>query len=190
MARPSVEDLRRLRRDLVRPLLRVRQIREFRRRPIIGADLYAIGEVARWSGSGGNRQPCRFILVTDGSAIKKLVDAGMPQTRSLSTAAAVVVTVLPDDDERALTDTFDEGRAAERVMAAAHLLGLGSAVMRIRSDALPAVRELLRIPPDRVVRSMVALGHPTVEALKLKSTGGEARLPRNEVVYDGMWPDD
>lgn len=120
--------------------------------------------------------------------IRKLADAGMPQTRSLATAPAVVVTVLPLNEERALTDTFDEGRAAERIMSAAYFLGLGSAVMRIRSDALPAMRQLLGIPSDHAVHSMVAVGHPTAQALKLKSTGGQARLPRREVVYDEQWP--
>jgi hypothetical protein len=36
-----------------------------------------------------------------------------------------------------------------------------------------------------MVRTLMALGHPTAEARKPKSAPGEARLPRDEVVFEG-----
>ena len=41
-----------------------------------------------------------------------------------------------------------------------------------------------------MVRTLLALGHPTPEARLPKSAPGEARLPRDEVVFDERLPRD
>lgn len=58
-----MDDLSSLASERVRPLIRVRQIRDFSDRPIAPAELDAIADVARWSGSSQNTQPWRFILI-------------------------------------------------------------------------------------------------------------------------------
>ena len=45
--------------DKVRPLLRKRQTREFTDESVSEADLTALADVARWSGSSANTQPWR-----------------------------------------------------------------------------------------------------------------------------------
>ena len=72
--------------ELVRPLLRTRQIREFTDEPVDEADLAALADVARWSGSSSNTQPWRFIVISDEATLRGIADAGMPQTRSFRTA--------------------------------------------------------------------------------------------------------
>src|SRR5256885_3529413 len=107
----------------VRPLIRVRQIREFTDEPPTDEQLDAIVDAARWSGSSTNTQPWRFILVRDRRPLLRIHEAGLPQTRSLKTAPAAIAIVLPDDDH-AISRAYDEGRAAERVLIAANLVGL------------------------------------------------------------------
>ena len=51
----------------------------------------------------------------------------MPQTRSLLTAQAAIAIVL-GGDEGDVEHAFDEGRAAERILIAAGLLGLAAGV--------------------------------------------------------------
>ena len=92
---------------------------------------------------------------------RRLEAAGCPQTRSLKTATAVVAIVLPDDDERRISHAYDDGRAAERMLIAAGMLGLAAGIAWVRPDVLPAVREILELPEDRMVRTLMALGHPT-----------------------------
>src|SRR5690349_18494961 len=81
--------------DAVRPLLQVRQIREFTPEPPTDAELDAIVDAARWSGSSTNSQPWRFITIRDRAALDRLHEAGLPQTRSLKTAPAAIAIALP-----------------------------------------------------------------------------------------------
>lgn len=174
--------------DRVRPLVRVRQFREFTSDAVAPADLDAIVDAGRWSGSSSNEQPWRFVVIRGAATLRQLAEAGQPQTRPLTTATAAVAIVLPDERERAISRAFDEGRAAERMLDAASLLGLGAGICWILPDVRPAVAAILALPPDRFVRTFVAIGHPTEQALKPKAAAGQARLPRSEMVFEERWP--
>jgi nitroreductase len=176
--------------ELLRPLRRTRQIREFTPEPIDRASLDAIADVARWSGSSRNTQPWRFIVVTDEAVLRRLAAIGMPQTRSLQTATAAIGIVLPADDTHAIGAAYDDGRAAERILIAAGMLDLGAGIAWIRSDVRDAAGELFDLPPDRYIRTIVSLGHPTEAARRPKAAAGSARLPREEMVFEERWPTD
>lgn len=173
--------------DLVRPLLRVHQVREFTDAPVDPAQLDAIADAARWSGSSANSQPWRFIVIREPETLRQLSEASLPSTRSLATAAAAVAVVLTQEKSKAIANAYDEGRAAERILIAASLLDLGAGIAWVKADDRPAVGELLGVPEDRFVRTLVAIGHPTAKASKPKSTHGEARLPRSETVFGERW---
>jgi len=172
-------------RELVTSLVRVRQIREFTSEPPSDDALEAITDVGRWSGSSTNSQPWRFIVIRDREVLRRLHEAGMPQTRSLATAPAAIAIVLPDD-QFALTHAFDEGRAAERMLDAAYLVGLAAGIAWIKSGIRPLVAELLHLPEGRFVRTLIVVGHPTEAGLTPK---GQGRLPRDEVVFAERWPE-
>ncbi|MFV2062166.1 MAG: nitroreductase family protein [Chloroflexota bacterium] len=174
--------------ELVKPLMRVRQMRSFTGRRVTKAELFAITEVARWSGSSRNEQPCRFIVLRDKNTIKEIAELGLPQTRGLPSAPAAVAIVMPDEKERELSRAFDDGRAAERMLIACYALGLGGGISRVRPDLRPAIGEVLGLPAGRSVRTIVAIGHPTQEALEPKSEPGAARMTRDKVIVDDHWP--
>jgi nitroreductase len=174
--------------QVVKPLVRVRQIREFTARKVTRAELDAITEVARWSGSSRNEQPCRFIALREPAIIGRIAELGLPQTRGLRSATAAVAIVTPDELERETSRAFDDGRAAERMLIAAHLLGLGGGISRLRPDVREPIGALLHVPASRSVRTIVAFGHPTAEARLPKSAPGTARLPRSETVFEERWP--
>ena len=174
--------------ERVRPLIRVRQFRDFLDRNVATSELDAIADVARWSGSSTNTQPWRFIVLRDRAAIKRIADAAMPQTRGLLTAPAAIAIVLPDEQGQAVSHAYDEGRAAERILIAASMLGLGAGISWIMPDYRDAIRGILGLPKDRFVRTIVAIGHPSEAALRPKSAPGAARLPRSEVVLEEKWP--
>ena len=148
-----------------------------------------MADVARWSGSSSNEQPWRFVVVRDRAVLRRLAGTCQPQTRPLATATAAIAIVLPDEKERAVSRAYDEGRAAERILVAASMLGLAGGISWIIGDARAAVREILGIPADHLVRTIIALGHPTEGARRPKSAPGQARLPREQVVFEGRWPD-
>jgi nitroreductase len=174
--------------DTLRPLRRTRQIREFTDEPVSREVLDALADVARWSGSGRNAQPWRFIVVTNPATIRNLAAAGLPQTRSLNTATAVIAIVLPVEDGHEVGIAYDDGRVAERLLIGAGMLGLGAGIAWIRDDVRQSVGDLLGLPPDRYVRTLIALGHPTEAAKAPKSDPGTARLPREQTVFDERWP--
>jgi nitroreductase len=175
-------------RDALRPLLRARQVRQFTDESVSDEILDALADVARWSGSSRNTQPWRFIVIRDVAVLRRLHAAGVPQLRSLETATAGIAIVLPDEPDRAISRADDDGRVAERILIAAGLLGIGAGIAWVRPDVVPVVRELLGLPEDRVVRTIMALGHPTEEARRPKNRPGEARLPRAETVFREGWP--
>ncbi|CAN5800420.1 hypothetical protein BH23CHL8_BH23CHL8_27970 [soil metagenome] len=121
----------------IQPLLRTRQTLEFSPEPVDANLLAALADVARWSGSANNRQPWRFVVIRDVATIRRIAQAGLPHTVTLSTARAAIAFVLPDDPERELVDAYDDGRAAERVLVGATLLGLGAAISWIRLMSSP-----------------------------------------------------
>ena len=175
--------------DVVRPLLRVRQVREFTDAAVDDASLDALADAGRWSGSARNGQPWRFIVITDPVRLRAMAQVGMPQTRSLATAPAAIAIAMPRGEPASdVSATYDEGRAAERILVAATLLGLGAGIAWVRSEIRQPMAEMLGLPPDRYVRTIVAVGHPTDAASRPKSAPGEARLPRSETVFRERWP--
>lgn len=165
----------------------MRQVRQFTAEPLMPAEIDAITEVARWSGSSGNQQPCRFIVVRQLETIRNIAEVGLPLTRSLQTAVAAIAIVLPSDPGR-VSYSYDEGRAAERMLTAASFLRLGAAIAWIRPDVHERVRQLIALPDNRMVRTFIALGHPSHTARQPRSLPGRARLPRGELIFDETWP--
>jgi len=174
--------------EIVRPLLRVRQIRQFTDDPPTAAEIGALVDVARWSGSSMNTQPWRFIVVRDRAVLLQIHAAGLPQTRSLATALAAIAIALPNGD--AISHAYDEGRAAERMLIGASFLGLGAGIAWVLPGVRPLVADLLALPDGWFVRTIVVVGRPTDAARAPKAAPGKARLPREEVVFEGRWPAD
>lgn len=165
----------------IEPLLHVRQTREFADDSVDQASLDAIAEAGRWSGSRENRQPWRFVVISRVETVRRIGEVGAPQATTLATAPAAVAIVLPQDKAAAISNAFDEGRAAERMLVAAELLGLGAGLAWIGSEERPAVGDLLAVPEGWFVRTIVAIGHPG------GTTGERARRPRHETVFSERW---
>ncbi len=174
-------------REVLRPLRRVRQVREFTPQVPSDAALDAMADVGRWTGSSKNEQPWRFLVLRDQPVLRRIWEIGVPQTRALATATAAIAIVLPVG-EHDIADAYDDGRAAERLLIAASYLGLGAAIQWVRSDVRAAVNEVLGLPSDHYVRTIIALGYPTEAASRPKAAPGEARLPRDESVFRDRWP--
>jgi nitroreductase len=174
---------------VVRPLLRVRQTRDFTDEPVEAAFLAAIADAARWSGSSTNAQPWRFVIIRDPETLRTIHDAGLPSTRSFATARAGIAIVMPEREGGGISLAYDEGRAAERVLIAASLLGLGAAIAWLGKDARPIVASRLGLPADRFVRTAIAIGHPSAAGRQPKAPRGEARLKREETVFEERWPE-
>jgi nitroreductase len=165
--------------EVLRVLRGVRSARDLRPDPIPDDVLAAILEAARWTGSGMNRQPWTFVVVRDRDALAAIA-AAAPSAGHVANAAAAIVLVM--DGEMPDLTTFDEGRAAERILVAAAAEGVASALGWIQPDGRPAVRALLGIPEEKRVRTLVSLGTATEADARPKAAPGTARKPFDEVV--------
>jgi nitroreductase len=169
-------------------LRHTRQYREFESRPVDQDDLDALVDVARWSGSSANSQPWRFIVIRDPATIRTIHELGLPSTRGLATAPAAIAISVPSDEKKAVSIAYDEGRATERLLIGAVMLDLGAGISWMVPRIRDEVGRILGLPDDRTVRTIVQVGHPTAEARKPKSAPGEARLPREETIFEEHWP--
>lgn len=162
--------------DLLR---HVRQTRDFLPDPVPEDALHGILEAARWTGSVSNRQPWTFIVVTDRETKRRMAEAA-PNTPHIGIAPAVIAVAF--DPAAIETDNFDEGRLAERMMIAAAAYGLSAGLGRARDDAQSRIGELLGVPSNLVVRTMVSVGYPTEAGRRPKSAPGTARKPLESLV--------
>jgi len=166
-------------RETLRILRSVRSVRDFRPDPIPDEDVAEILEVARWTGSGMNLQPWTFVVVRERATLQAIA-AASPNTRHVAGAAVGIVIVM--DGGMPEIEMFDEARVAERILVAATALGLASAIGWVVPGAAAQVKELLGVPEDRTVRTLVSLGYPTSTGARPKSAPGAARRPLAEMV--------
>jgi nitroreductase len=168
--------------DLVlRTLRRTRQIREFTSEPVDDAALMAILEVARWTGSGANRQPWTFVIVRDAAERQRIAEFA---PHAAHVAKAPVAIAIAIDGATPKWDDYDEGRAAERILIAATALGLGGGIGLVNGPERAEVGALLDVRPPSYVRTMISLGHPADAALRRHTGPGTGRRPLAELVRD------
>lgn len=163
-------------------LRRTRQVRQFTDEPVAEADLRAILNVARWTGSSTNWQPWRFHLIRDPATRARLAELA-PYARHVAGAALAIAIVMPG--EKPAWEGYDEGRVAERILVAAGALGLGAGIGWVTGQAGAGVADLLGLAEPSYVRTIISLGHPTPEAERPKSAPGVARKPLSELVVEG-----
>ncbi len=157
-------------------LRRARNLREYSSTPIPEAVLNDILDIARWTGSAMNQQPWMFIVVRDRAKLDQLANAG-GYVKHLGSAAAAIVLVMDGAGHE-----FDEGRLSERILLAAAAHGMGAGVAWFNDEGAATAKQMLGIAPERVARTIIALGYPTQAAQKLRTKTGEARKALSDIV--------
>ncbi len=146
--------------------------------------LVSLVDLARLSASGANRQPLKYILVTDPAKRAEVYSC-------LAWAGYIMTWEGPDPGERPtgyivilgdkeISDSFgvDHGIAAQSIMLGATEAGLGGCI--IASVKKEKLRGLLDIPKDLEVLLVLALGKP-VEKVVIET------IENNNVKY---WRDE
>ena len=168
-------------RDRVSFLRTLRAHRSFRPDPVPQEVVDDILEVARWSGSASNQQPWEIVVVREPDTLRFLASV---EGYAGHLARAPLGMVLVMKGGRAEQETYDEGRLAERIMLAAHAYGVGSSIGWIVGAGRDAARELLGVPEGKVVRTVISLGYPDVEARRSRAGSGQARKSLGEIVHE------
>jgi nitroreductase len=184
-----------------------RSIRRFRADPIPMDDLELILEAAVRAPSGGNRQPARFVVLTDPRIIRefgalyreawwaKRRDDKRPWTSREqippedrgSTAAARLADEIKDAPCIVLALTTSRNGASsvipsvQNLMLAARALGIGSVPTTLHAQVLERVYALLGIPAEMEFHLCIPLGFPRGRF------GPTQRLGAAEVTYLNKW---
>ncbi len=162
----------------------LRAVRQLRPDPLPEAVLHDVLEVARWSGSAGNRQPWEFVVVRDRTMLRRLAAIDGAYAGHLADAAVGIAIVIrrevPD------LDAYDEGRLAERILLAAAAHDVGAAVGHFTGPgdtwaASAAAKQLLGIPDERLLRETISLGYPAEHVGKTPNPPG--RKPLEQLVH-------
>src|SRR2546430_15206714 len=136
----------------------LRAVRQLRPDPLPEQVLHDILEVARWSGSAGNRQPWEFVVVRDRDILARLATVDGANAGHLANAAVgIAIIIRPEVPD---LDAYDEGRLAERILLAAAAHGIGAAVGHFTGPgdswgASTEAKRLLGIPDDRLLRETI-----------------------------------
>ena len=167
-----------------RHVLALRVVRRYLPDPIPPAEMEAVLEAGRWTGSSKNRQGWAFVVVDDRPGLERLATAGDFTGPILASAATVAVVRLPRGND------FDIGRAAQSIMLAAAARGIGSCPIAFHRPDQAA--ETLGLPEGHNCTWAVALGYPDEEAeeeqrRQAAAAGFTGRRPLGELVHRGRF---
>jgi nitroreductase len=165
----------------------LRQIRQLRPDPVPDAALASILEVARWTGSARNIQPWDLVVVRDRETLRALGTIEGGRGPHLVNAGAGIALVMSGDPEHPDFDTYDEGRLSERIMLAAAIYGLGSAIGWFRDAASEEAKRLLGVPPPRLLRTIISIGYVDAEARRRRQRPEQPRKPLGAIVHTERW---
>lgn len=170
-------------RERVDFLLGLRAVRFFRPDPIPREVLDDLLRVARWSGSASNRQPWEVIVIRDRETLGALSRVE-GYAKHLAGATLGLALVMSGDPEREEHEIYDEGRLSERLMLAADAHGIGSCIGWVINDGVAVAKDLLGIPAERRLRTLLSFGYPDEAAQRARPKPPQARKPLGEIVHE------
>ena len=162
-----------------------RSIRQYSERPVEKEKIDLLIEAALRSPSSRGFNPWEFIVVTDRDLLEKLSKAKTHGASFLKNAPLGIVVCA--DPEKCDVWVEDASIASILLHLAAESLGLGSCWIQIRmrmhdqtQTAQEYVQELLNIPGNLNVESMIAIGYPA----ESKPPHRKENLQYEKVHYD------
>ena len=169
--------------DVFEALRTRRSVRSFKEDKIEEDKLNKVLEAGRLAPSANNRQQWRFVVVEDASLRDKLKEA---VKQDFVSAAPVVIAACAVGVEHVMSCgeksySIDVAAAIDHMIIQAAELGLGSCW--IGAFYQDKVKEILDIPDDVRVVSLLPLGYPR-EPLRLEE---KDRKPLGEIVCRDGW---
>jgi len=163
-------------------------VRNFKDKPVDKSILLSLAEAARLSPSACNAQPWRFVTVTKKSIIKDIVDKGLGGVVPNKWAALAPVMIVGCAKLNLLTHYIGEsikgihyhqidlGIAMEHMVLQATEMGLGTCWIGWFKEK--KIKNILHLPKDWKIISLLALGYPQEE-----SNSHTSRLNLDEILF-------
>jgi len=158
----------------------LRAVRQFSDREIPDDVLRDILDIGRWTGSAKNTQPWDLVVVKNRETLAALSKLGQFAWHLAGAKLGIALVMRGDDTWSGM----DEGRLMQNLMLAAWAHGVGSCIASIYPQGQQRARELLGIPDNRYLRTMLSIGYPASdEALRLPPNAG---IPRGRRPLDDL----
>jgi len=161
-------------------LRRLRQVRRFGTGEVPREVIDDILEVARWTGSGMNRQPWEFVLVRNHDTLREIAEAEAANSHLPGANFAIVIVMRGEMKE---IETYDEARLTERMLLAAAAHGIDAGIWWFK-DGGAAAKRILGIPEERRVRTAISFGYPAPEDSAQPPKKADARKPLSELLHE------
>jgi len=170
--------------DIYEIIKKRRTIRRFKQKEIPLELLEKFVDMARIAPSGANMQPLEYIIVND----KKLLEEIFPLTRWAGYLGeegpppegkrpVAYIVVLINNEIKSPSPKQDSGAAIENILLSATYNGIGTCW--IGSINRERLREVLHIPDNYEIDSIIALGYPDEESV-IEEFSGSVKYWRDE----------
>ncbi|MGD9125562.1 MAG: nitroreductase family protein, partial [Desulfarculaceae bacterium] len=170
--------------DVTEAVFKRRSVRSFDQKPVSEEILAELVDAARVGPSGANRQPLEYVAINETDLCQEILaclkwaayiaPAGDPKPGYEPTAYLAVLR-REEYEVKNITE-YDVGAAIQTICLVAMEKGLGSCWLK--SINYPKATQLLKLPPELKLDSIVALGypdeHPKMVDLKPDQTGLDA----------------
>jgi nitroreductase len=173
--------------DAYQAVIRKRDRRDFDSRPLEPEVLHRILQAGRMAGSGSNRQPWRFIVVTDEAAKEKLSTTGRGGGTIKAAPLGIVILLEKGerDDAGRVRDGFDAGRAGQNMMLAAWNEGILNCPVGLSDHEI--CQEVLGYPDEYDVCLGIAFGYPAPSEPSAEPRQSRPRTPLEEITHYERW---
>ena len=149
-------------------------VREFKPDPVPARVISQMLRAARWAPSARNRQPWQFIVIQDRNTLAAI--GSIASSGGYIAKAPLAIAVVMGSVNRA---ELDAGRALQQMELAAWSEGVGGCFVGLGGEENRKVKELLGIPGDLQLMTVMPFGYPTEAA----AGGGKRRKPLSELAH-------
>lgn len=161
--------------ELQNVLQQRRSIRKYKQQPVEKEKIEEMIQAAIYSESWKNSQTPRYHVIQSKEMLVQFKKKCLPEFNQKNIADALVLIVTtfvkdragfqrngsPDNELQNGWGVYDCGLANQNLILKATELGLGTLVMGIRDER--AIRELLEIPVQETIVSVIGVGYPNIE---------------------------
>ncbi len=149
-------------------------VRDFKPDSVPGRIITKLLQAARWAPSSRNRQPWQFIVIRDRGTLEQIgrIASSGPYIAQAPLAIAVAM-------ENVNRSELDAGRAVQQLELTAWSQGLGTCFVGLRDQEQTQIKELLGIPQELRLMTVMPLGYPTESA----RAGSKRRKPLSEIAH-------
>ena len=171
--------------DTIKAIRTLRVVRAYRRQPLSEAEIRAIADAARKTGSSKNTQRWDFVTIRDPGSLKRLSGVTIYAKHLPYAGGAIALIVDAPAPDHARSVLWDLGRAAQNITLAAWDMGIGSCPITVNDFDLAA--DVLELPADKQCQYIIALGWPAEPDDLTRPSRAGGRKGYHEVVHQEHW---